>query len=266
MIIDSHEHLMLPTEFQLRKLDEAEVDKAILFCTAPHPEKAGSLNELEHEMTTLYQVLSGTHSKEYNLNRMKNNIQELTSVIKKYPDKFYGFGSIPLGLSLDETIHWIETYIISNDLKGVGEFTPGTDEQMKQLEIIFQALTNFPALPIWVHTFNPVSLNGLKILMELTKKYPHVPVIFGHMGGYHWMEVISFAKNTSNAYLDLSAAFSTLAVRMAITELPDKCFFSSDAPYGEPLLSKQLIEYIASSNEIKSKVLGDNIAKLLALE
>ena len=263
MIIDSHEHLMLPTEMQIKKLEKAGVDKAILFCTAPHPEKATTLEELKKEMGALYKILAGSNSKEDDLKRMRKNIQDLIEVIKKYPDKFYGFGSVPLELSLEETSNWINTYIVSNGLKGVGEFTPGSDEQIKQLEIIFQALEKFPELPIWIHTFNPVSLNGIKILMEITKKYPKISVIFGHMGGYHWLDVIEFAKTVSNVYLDLSAAFSTLAVRMAVTELPNNCLFSSDAPYGEPLLSKQLVEYVSPSAEIKDKILGKNILKLI---
>lgn len=263
MIIDSHEHLMLPTEMQIKKLEKAGVDKAILFCTAPHPEKASTLEELKKEMGVLYKILAGSNSKEDDLKRMRNNIQDLIEVIKKYPDKFYGFGSVPLDLSLEETSNWINTYIVSNGLKGVGEFTPGSDEQIKQLETIFQALEKFPEFPIWIHTFNPVSLYGIKILMEITKKHPKVSVIFGHMGGYHWLDVIEFAKTVSNVYLDLSAAFSTLAVRMAVTELPNKCLFSSDAPYGEPLLSKQLVEYVSPSAEIKDKILGGNILKLI---
>jgi uncharacterized protein len=263
MIIDSHEHLMLPTEMQIKKLEKAGVDKAILFCTAPHPEKASTLEELKKEMGVLYKILAGSNSKEDDLKRMRNNIQDLIEVIKKYPDKFYGFGSVPLELSLEETRNWINTYIVYNGLIGVGEFTPGSDEQIKQLETIFQALEKFPELPIWIHTFNPVSLNGIKILMEITKKHPKISVIFGHMGGYHWLDVIEFAKTVSNVYLDLSAAFSTLAVRMAVTELPNNCLFSSDAPYGEPLLSKQLVEYVSPSAEIKDKILGENILKLI---
>lgn len=263
MIIDSHEHLILPTEIQIEKLENADIGKAILFCTAPHPEKASTFEGLKKEMGALYKILEGSNSKEDNLKRMGNNIKELTEVIKKYPEKFYGFGSVPLELSLEETSDWINTHIISNGLKGVGEFTPGSDEQIGQLETVFQALENFPKLPIWIHTFNPVSLNGIKILMETTKKHPNISVIFGHMGGYHWMDVIEFARTVDNLYLDLSAAFSTLAVRMAVHELPDKCLFSSDAPYGEPLLSKQLVEFVSSSAEIKDKVLGENILKLI---
>lgn len=152
-----------------------------------------------------------------------------------------------------------------NGLKGLGEFTPGSDEQVGQLETIFQALAKFPSLPVWVHTFNPVSLKGIQTLMNLTKKYPHISVIFGHMGGYYWMNVIDFVKETPNAFIDLSGTFSTLAVRMAITEIPQKCLFGSDAPYGEPFMSKELVEYLAPTDTIRDMVLGGNIQKLLEL-
>lgn len=239
------------------------MDRAILFCTAPHPEKAQTLKELKNEMGILYKILAGSNTKEDNIDRMKGNIAELTAVLTQYPDKFYGFGMVPLEMSVKETGEWIETYTISNKLKGIGEFTPGSDKQVQQLEPIFQALDNFPQLPIWVHTFNPVSANGIKILMELTQKYPAVPVIFGHMGGYHWMDVIEFAKSVSNAYVDLSAVFSTLAAQIAVTELPERCLFNSDAPYGEPSLSRQLLEYVSPSDTIIRKVLGENILELI---
>jgi len=265
MIIDSHQHLMLPTELQLQKMNEAGVDKAILFCSAPHPETAKNLEELKQEMSVLYKILSGTNSKEATMKRLVDNINDLTTVIKQYPDKFWGFGSVPIGLSTNETVTWIEQYIIKNNLKGIGEFTPGSDEQMRQLQPVFEALSQFPNYPIWVHTFNPVSANGIKILMDLCNAFPTVPVIWGHLGGYHWMDVIEFAKSTPNAYLDLSASFSTIATKIAIAELPERCLFSSDAPYGEPLLSKQLIEFVSPSDPITKMVLGENIMKLLDL-
>ena len=70
-------------------------------------------------------------------------------------------------------------------------------------------------------------------------------------------------KNTSNAYIDLSGTFSTLAVKMVINEVSEKCLYSSDAPYGEPILNKQMIEYLIPSKKIKNKVFGENILKLL---
>ena len=42
MIVDSHQHVMLPTSMQIKKMDDAGVDKAILFTTTPHVERAAT--------------------------------------------------------------------------------------------------------------------------------------------------------------------------------------------------------------------------------
>ena len=86
------------------------------------------------------------------------------------------------------------------------------------------------------------------------------------MGGYNWMEVTDFVKNMPNAYIDLSATFFTLALKMIITEVPDKYLFSSDTPYDDSFLNKQAIEYLSPSKKISDKVLGGNIIKLLGLK
>ena len=130
MIIDSHQHLILPTELQIEKMNKAGVDKAILFTTTPHPEKAKTLTEFKNEMSILFKILGGENSLENNKKRFKKDISDLMKVINNYPDKFYGFGTVPLGLSLEETQIWIKQYIIDNGLKGVGEFTPGNDKQV----------------------------------------------------------------------------------------------------------------------------------------
>ena len=264
MIIDSHEHLMLPIEMQIEKLNQAGVDKAILFSTVPHPERAKNLAELRGEMNILYRVLAGANNKEANRERMIKNNNELAMQMKKYPERFFGFGAVPLGMSEPETSSWIEENILSNEFKGIGEFTPGSDEQIRQLEVIFQAVNNFSNLPIWVHTFNPVTISGIHILMELCEKYPSVPVIFGHMGGSNWIDVIDFVKSHKYVYLDLSAAFASIATRIAISELPERCLYSSDAPYGEPYLYRQLIEFVSPSQEVANMVLGNNILQLLS--
>lgn len=263
MVIDSHEHIMFPAKMQLDKMDAAGVDRVILFCSAPHPEKASNLNELETEMNTLYKILAGANSKEDNVKRLERNIVEITTAIKENPNRFWGFGSVPLALSLEETQNWIDTQITANSLYGIGEFTPGNEQQIIQLETVFQAIMNTRLYPVWVHTFNPVTLSGIKQLMSLCEKYPEVPVIFGHLGGSNWIEVIKFAKEHKNTYLDLSAAFASIATKMALVELPEKCLYSSDAPYGEPYLYKQLIEFVSPSQSIAKKALGENILELL---
>lgn len=265
MIIDSHEHIMYPLKMQLDKMDAARVDKTVLFCTAPHPEKASTLNELETEMTTLNKILAGSSTKESNIIRIKKNISEIVEAVKEYPERFLGFGAVPLGMELEETNRWIDTVITSNSLCGIGEFTPGNERQIMQLETIFRALRNTKIYPVWVHTFHPVTMDGIRLLMSLCEKYPDIPVIFGHLGGANWMDVIKFAKGHGNVYLDLSAAFASIATKMALTELPERCLYSSDAPYGEPYLYRQLIEFVSPDKWTAERVLGENISRLLGL-
>lgn len=265
MVIDSHEHIMFPAKMQLDKMDEAGVDKTVLFCTAPHPEKAGTLSELEAEMAALNKILAGSNTKEDNISRLKKNIAEVVEAVRTYPDRFLGFGAVPLGMELEETEEWIDIQITSNSLYGIGEFTPGSEQQIMQLETIFRALKNTRIYPVWVHTFHPVTISGIKCLMSLCEKYPGIPVIFGHLGGSNWMDVIKFAKEHDDVYLDLSAAFASIATKMALTELPERCLYSSDAPYGEPYLYRQLIEFVSPDKRTAEMALGKNISRLLEL-
>lgn len=105
MIIDSHEHVMLPTTMQIHTLDEAGVDKAILFTTTPHIERAKSstLEDINNEMQTLYKVLAGYYTPQERIAKMKETIAELQQAISVVPDRFYGFGPVPLGLTENET-------------------------------------------------------------------------------------------------------------------------------------------------------------------
>ena len=69
---------------------------------------------------------------------MINAIIFLVSIFRSiYSDRFLGFGSVPLGLSLEETQEWIETHITANSLCGIGEFTPGSEQQIMELDTVF---------------------------------------------------------------------------------------------------------------------------------
>ena len=94
MIVDSHQHVMLPTSMQVKKMDDAGVDKAILFTTTPHVERAESatLAAIGAEMQVLYQLLSGSYSPETRISKMKDTILELNQAIRPASDRFYGFG------------------------------------------------------------------------------------------------------------------------------------------------------------------------------
>jgi predicted TIM-barrel fold metal-dependent hydrolase len=262
MIIDSHEHVILPTEKQLGNMDKAGVDKTILFTTTPHPEKAQSLAEFEQEFQVLNTVLSGHFTKEERCRSVKRTIAELCQVLKSHPDRFYGFGMVPFSLTDGETAAWVAENIVSNGLKGIGEISPAGGT-VKLLSPIFKAASQYDRLPVWLHTFHPVTRDDIMEIAALCGQFPNVPVIFGHMGGVNWLDVIHLAKEHLNIYLDLSATFTAVAPRFAMEELPERTLFSSDAPYGDPLLSRHMVERLSPSPKVTERVLGGNILELL---
>jgi predicted TIM-barrel fold metal-dependent hydrolase len=110
MVIDSHAHIMLPQEKQIQLMAEAKIDRTILFTSMMHPEIATSIKGFEEEMNKLYDILNGVKNP---IDERIHAIDELSQVIKENPEKYIGFGSIPLGLSYDENLAWIEKYVIS---------------------------------------------------------------------------------------------------------------------------------------------------------
>jgi hypothetical protein len=116
-----------------------------------------------------------------------------------------------------------------------------------------------------VHTFFPLKLEDIKELLTLIKRYPAIPTIVGHMGGIHWLDTLEAIKEIPNAYLDLSATYTTIAPSFAIREFPERTLFSSDAPYSSPLIAKTIIEQLITDPYVLEHVLGGNITNLLQL-
>jgi uncharacterized protein len=72
------------------------------------------------------------------------------------------------------------------------------------------------------------------------------------------------AKMCPQTYLDLSAAYTTLAPTLAIRELPERALFSSDAPNGNPLVARTMVEQITPDPAVRALVLGETMARLVS--
>ncbi|APM37902.1 hypothetical protein BS101_03695 [Clostridium kluyveri] len=88
-------------------------------------------------------------------------------------------------------------------------------------------------------------------LKEVIHKYPSRYVGFG---------TVPVGLN-QNLYLDTSAYFSTLILKIAVNEVPLKCIFGVDMPYGDLEMSKEAIKKVCNESYITNAVLGDNMAK-----
>ena len=261
MIIDSHAHVMLPQEKQIQWMDEAGIDLTVLFASTIHPETTASLIELEAEMNRLYDILNGVTNPHSERIRA---LDQLRSVTRTSPERYIGFGSIPFGLSYQENLHWIETNILANDFRGIGELTPPSG-QLQRMAELFQASEAMGGLPLWVHTFFPLNFNDINDLLILANQYPTVPTILGHLGGVHWLSTLRAIRDIPNTYLDLSATFTTMAPSFALKEFPARTLFSSDAPYSSPLVARLVLERLTNDKSVLNQVLGENIASLLKL-
>jgi len=212
MIIDGHSHVILPTEKHIELMDEVGVDKTLLFYTSVHPETATDFSGLKKEMQLLNEIIGGKTSAAVDARQI--GLRQQKEAIQRYPTRFIGFGSVPLSLqTANEIGEYIEKEVIGNGYVGFGEFTLPSGA-MKLLKPIFEASTDFGSLPLWIHAFNPLDLQDINKIAQYAKEFSSVPIIIGHLGGSYWLETIDLVKAIPNLYLDVSAYFSTLVLKM----------------------------------------------------
>ncbi|MET7568932.1 amidohydrolase family protein [Streptomyces sp. NPDC005492] len=260
MILDAHSHVHGPLDAHLLALDEAGVDRTVLFPTRAHPERATDLDSLQYEMGVLERALGGASGDD----GFALAMGELDEALAAHPDRFLGFGSVPLGHSDAETAARVEREVIGRGLYGIGELTPPPN-QAALVEPALRAADDHAGLPVVVHGSAPTTAADLRTLAELAAHYPKVPLVISQLGGAHWMVAIELARAVPNLHLELSTATIVFAIRLAIHELPTRTLFGSDAPYGDPVVARTTVERVTRPGEVRDRVLGGNLAELLGL-
>ncbi|MEV5506921.1 amidohydrolase family protein [Streptomyces orinoci] len=261
MIIDAHSHVHDPVESHLALLDEAGVDKAVLFATRPHPERAVDLASLRREMGVLAKAMGGRAGES---DGYEAAWRELDEALAAHPDRFIGFRSVRLGPGDEEIASVVERDVAGRGYRGIGELTPPPG-QAALIEPVLRAAADHGGLPVVVHGAAPTTGDDLATLGGLARRYPAVPLVISQLGGVHWLNAIELAKATPNVFLELSTANIVFSVRLAISEVPDRTIFGSDAPYGDPVLARLTVERATGSGELRERVLGGTLAELLGL-
>jgi predicted TIM-barrel fold metal-dependent hydrolase len=261
MIIDVHSHVHDPVEDHIKLLDEAGVDRAVLFSTRPHPERAADLESLRREMAALDEALSGRAT---GVEGYRTAWQELDMALDAHPDRFIGLRSVPLDLAPRQIAEMVDRDVVGRGMRGIGELTPPPG-RADLLEPVMRAAADHSELPVVVHGFAPTTVEDLRTLARLATAYPSVPLVISQLGGLNWMDAIQLVRDTPSMFLELSTANVIFAVRLAIREIPDRTLFGSDAPYGDPVLARATVERVTRSGEVRDRVLGGTAARLLRL-
>ncbi|MEU9125051.1 amidohydrolase family protein [Streptomyces sp. NPDC048506] len=261
MIIDAHSHVHDPVEAHVGLLDEAGVDRAVLFATRAHPERAADLTSLRHEMAVLDEAIGGRAN---GVDGYRAAWRELDAALAAHPERFIGFASVPLDLEAGQIAEVVEREVVGRGMRGIGELTPPPG-RAGAIEPVLRAAADQGGLPVVVHGFAPTTVDDLRTLATLAGRYPAVPLVISQLGGLNWMQAVELVRDTPTMYLELSTATVVFAVRLAITEIPDRTLFGSDAPYGDPVLARATVERVTVPGEVRERVLGGNLSELLGL-
>lgn len=261
MIIDAHSHVHDPVEAHVGLLDEAGVDRAVLFATRPHPERAGDLASLRREMAVLDEAVGGRAG---GVEGHRRAWEELDAALAAEPQRFIGFLSVPLDLTPEQTAATVEREVVGRGLRGIGELTPPPG-RAEVIEPVLRAAADHGGLPVVVHGFAPTTADDLMTMAALAGRYPTVPLVVSQLGGLNWMQAVELVRDTPSMYLELSTANIVFAVRLAVEEIPDRTLFGSDAPYGDPVLARAMVERVTGPGEVRDRVLGGTIAELAGL-
>ncbi|MEY9873384.1 putative TIM-barrel fold metal-dependent hydrolase [Streptacidiphilus sp. MAP12-33] len=261
MIIDAHSHVHAPVADHIALLDDAGVDRTVLFGTRPHPERAADLASFRRELAVLHETVSGAAvgADVYEAAR-----RELEAAIAAHPGRFIGFGKVDLSRSPEDVEVQVERDVVGRGFHGVGELTPPPDGA-GLVEPVLRAADDHGGLPVVVHGYAPTTAGDLATLAALARRHPRVPLVVSQLGGLNWLTAIELARETPSLYLDLSTAPVVLAVRLAVAELPKRVLFGSDAPYGDPVLARATVERVTKPGALRDRVLGGNLAELLGL-
>jgi predicted TIM-barrel fold metal-dependent hydrolase len=259
LIIDAHSHVHDPVHRHVALLDEAGADRAVLFGTRPHPERATDLASFKREMNVLHETVAGRPDP----GGYESAWRELDAAVAAYPGRFIGFGKVDLDRPAARIGADVER-IVERGFRGVGELTPRPGEAGR-VEPVLRAAADHGGLPVYVHGFAPTTAEDLVTLAGLARRHPGVPLVISQLGGLNWLTAIELARDTPNLYLELSTANVVFAVRLAIEEVPGRTLFGSDAPYGDPVLARATVERVTRPGVLRDQVLGGTLAQLLDL-
>tara|TARA_Y100000310_G_C20379261_1_gene667278 strand:- start:89 stop:790 length:702 start_codon:yes stop_codon:yes gene_type:complete len=231
MIIDSHNHIGFENNIErqtskelLKRMDKANVDKAIIFPFAPQT-KTGSTHEDNKKIATLCK---------------KNK-------------RFIGFGRIN---QLNENSLSELDHILKLKLKGVKFHT--RNSKITEAQEILNKLEEHK-LPIIVHTSDEKN-TFVNFIEHLNYSGP---IIIAHAGKNRFMDTVKIVNKYPNIYLDTSI-ISPFRTRYVIEHAnPDKIIFGSDSPYSHPKIDILKIKYATDDKKLRKKIFSENIKKVL---
>ncbi|MER7467810.1 amidohydrolase family protein [Streptomyces sp. NPDC097981] len=263
MITDFHAHVTVDVPAQLARARQAGVGRTVLQSTRIHPEAPTTLDGLRAEFARLAAVIGGEAGPEEEFHAA---MDELRDALDAHPGEAVALANLRLTTTpttASQARARLDDMLARPGFVGIGELTPAPG-QAHLIEPALAVSADHGGVPVLVHGFAPNTADDLRTYASLAARYRTVPVVVGALGGLNWLELVDLARETPNLHIDLSSALQVFAVRAAVRELPERCLFGSNTPYGDVVAARHTVEAAVADPAVRDLVLGGNAARLLA--
>lgn len=237
LVIDAHCHAGTGTAMQAPWNTRADVE-----ITLRHMREAGI------DRTVVFPINNTEYA---DANR------ELAAICRRYPDKLIGFAKHDSQTEGGRIAGMLREEVRTLGLRGLKLHRLPTREVMDTVSEL--------GIPVLYHPEKVANFH------MIAAEYPKVPLIMAHMGTFasqNWpehFEAIEIARRYPNVYLETSSVVFFRFLEMAAKELgPDKLIFGSDGPELDSRVELYKIKLLKLGPEGEAKVLGGNMARLLA--
>ena len=282
-------------------MDQNHISKAVLLAmdlnhTILDTKKYRQSLEEKLSYTYIFDIESIIESMRYILQNGHTPNNYVHELVKSYPNRFIGFGSVNLGYQSKSYVQKKLLEIEEYDFKGIKLlptlqfYNPSTN---KMLVMVFKFAEKNEKI-ILFHTgcdpgpweFPTLSSDGNPLLLKpLIQRYSKVQVVIAHLGSYSakapgiWLdEALSLAKNFSNVWGDLAAVPYLVEKEVYVKKIKNKMkgfdhiLYGSDFPVvggWSSAFSESIPRIMATplldDNE-KEAIMGLNALKLLQLD
>ncbi|MFH0795758.1 MAG: amidohydrolase family protein [Candidatus Omnitrophota bacterium] len=183
----------------------------------------------------------------------KRGNQEMQSVINKYPELLSGYWAI----NPNHQGSWKQAVTDFQKTKGVVGFKFLPDYHCYTVTgINYQPALEYAEakkLLVLVHTWGGSEFDSPRMLEKVAVKYPNATFLMGHSGYGAWEDSVRIARDLSNVYLELTAAY----VCHDFSVLPYGS--GTPVPLGSCLQVNGIIEFIVKKAGSKKIVFGTDL-------
>lgn len=207
-------------------------------------------------------MVSSGHTALYDMVRGNAEMAEITA---RYPGRWYAYltynpNYLPQGRSELELYEQRRTFVGLKFHPSSHQYPITGDAYRPALE--FAAARK---LIVLTHTWGNSAYDRPELLAQVAARYPEVTFLAGHSGHGQFDECMAVARQYSNVYLELTAAYAVRGLIEAMVENvgAHKIVFGCDLPWFDPHYAIGCIVMAHISEDARRAILRENALRLL---